>query len=205
MLSLLVGASRLGRAARSQTVDAIVYDTSGLVDPAQGGLALKQAVIDLLQPSVVFGIQRAGELEPLLVSLRRSSGVRVIDLCPAPQTRRRDVAARQAHRAEQFARYFSSSGGGKAGHTLMVDWSRLAVYPAPRFVLHSLLALEDRDGYALGLGIVFDADLQEKRVEVHTPLDSLVGVDALRLGDLIVDPRTFRDRALPAKHSGGSA
>lgn len=78
MLPLLVGASRLERAARAQGVDTTVYDTSGLVDPGQGGLALKQAEIDLLQPSVVFAIQRSAELESLLVPLRWSSSVRVI-------------------------------------------------------------------------------------------------------------------------------
>jgi polynucleotide 5'-kinase involved in rRNA processing len=198
MLPLLVGASRLERAAHAQGVDAIVYDTSGLVDPGQGGFALKQAKIDLLRPSVVFAIQRAAELEPLLVPLRRSASVRVIDIRPAPLARRRDVLARQAHRAERFAKHFAPVEGGGSGHVLAVDWARLAVYPGPRFVSHRLLALEDQFGYTLGLGIVADSDLREKRVRVYTPLGSLAGVEALRLGDLAVDPRTYRDYRLPA-------
>jgi hypothetical protein len=35
-----------------------------------------------------------------------------------------------------------------------------------------------------------------RRVRLRTPLTSLSGVDAIRLGDLLVDPETFRDQRL---------
>jgi polynucleotide 5'-kinase involved in rRNA processing len=199
MLPLLVGAWHLVRAAQQVGAQTVVYDTSGLVDPGQGGLALKLAKIDLLRPTAVFAIQRGRELESLLVPLRRSRRVRVVDLCQAPTARRRDVLTRRAHRAAQFARYFAP--GGEAAGELTVDWGRLAVFAAPRFGLNGLLALENAQGFALGLGIVRQHDARARQVRLYTPLASLEGVEALHLGDVAVDPLTFEDRPLAGERS----
>jgi polynucleotide 5'-hydroxyl-kinase GRC3/NOL9 len=190
MLPLLSGAARLVEAARQAGAETVVYDSCGLVDPAYGGLALKLAKIDLLQPSAVLAIQRRDELESLLVPLRRSRRTRVIDLCPSPAVTKRGVPTRQAYRAAQYARHF---GGGR---TMEIDWRALAVFPAPRFDLHRLLAFEDRDGFVVALGIVIDRDADRRRVMVHTALASVDGVGALHLGDVLLDPQTFQDRPL---------
>lgn len=190
MLNVLVGAARLTEAARRMGVDAIVYDTCGLVDPARGGSVLKLSKVDLLRPTVVFAIQRGYELESLLVPLRRSRRVRVVDLRPAPNVRRRDVSARRAHRAARFAGYFADA------RPLAVNWGRLAVFPSPNFVQHRLVSLEDADGFSLGLGVVVESDPRVRQVTLYTPLASPEGVDALRLGDVLVDPNTFDDRRL---------
>ena len=190
MLPVLVGAARLVQAAQTHGADAIVYDTSGLVSPAEGGLNLKLSKIDLLRPSVVFAIQRERELEPLLVALRRSHRMRVVDLHPSPSIKPRNTLTRQTYRASQFAQYF------RASRPLTVDWEQLAVVPSPSFIFHRLAALEDADGFTLGLGIVQVADLRTKQVELLTPLKTLEGIDTLRLGDLTLDPQTFRDQPL---------
>jgi polynucleotide 5'-hydroxyl-kinase GRC3/NOL9 len=190
MLPLLVGAGRLTSATYEAGAETVVYDTCGLVDPACGGLALKLAKVDLLRPAAIFALQRGRELEPLLLPLRRSNRVRVIDLRPVRDVRRRDVPARQAYRAAQFARYFAT------GKPLAVDWGRLAVFRSQSLMPHRLVALEDVDGFALGLGIVLDNDVQARHAVLYTPLASLAGVDALRLGDVIVDPQTFRDQRI---------
>jgi len=205
MLPLLVGASQLVRAAWDAGAETIVYDTTGLVDPVRGGLALKLAMVDLLRPTTVFAIQRSQELESLLIPLRRSRRVRVIDLNPAPVSRRRDVPTRQAHRARQFAAYFAAAGDVGARHLLTADWGRLAVFPTSRFFLDRLVALEDASGFVLGLGIVLQSDIRARQVTLYTPLASLVGVNALRLGDVVVDPRTFRDQRLTAMRERLSA
>jgi polynucleotide 5'-hydroxyl-kinase GRC3/NOL9 len=190
MLPLVVGAARLVRAARDAGVQRIIYDTSGLVNPAQGGLSLKLAKIDLLQPAAVFAIQRARELEPLLIPLRLSQRTHVIDLHPSVAVRPRYPPARQAHRAVQFANYFATA------RLLPVDWSRLAVFPAPHFQFSRLVALEDNDGFVLGLGIVLGSDTSARQVALSTPLESLTAVKVLRLGNLTIDPETFRDQRL---------
>jgi polynucleotide 5'-kinase involved in rRNA processing len=190
MLPMLVSGSRLVQAAQGVGAEMIVYDTTGLVDPAQGGAALKLAKIDLLRPTAVFAIQHGQELESLLLPLRRSRRVRVVDLQPSPARQTRDRPTRQDHRASQFAKYFASA------RSLVIDWSRLAVLPSPRFILNRLAALEDANGFTLGLGIVEQVDGKSRQVTLKTPLDSLDKVDTLRLGDLVLEPQMFRDQWL---------
>jgi polynucleotide 5'-hydroxyl-kinase GRC3/NOL9 len=190
MLPTLVGAHKLVQRARQAGATAIVFDTTGLVDAAQGGGELKRAKVDLVRPAAVVGIQRGSELEHLLVPLRRSRSTRVIDLPASRATRRREVPIRQEHRAARFGAYFQ---GARA---LEVVWQQLAVFPAPAFTPHRLVALEDSSGFTLGLGIVTGSDLTRGAVTLYTPLSSLEGVDGIRLGDLALDPRTFRESRL---------
>jgi polynucleotide 5'-hydroxyl-kinase GRC3/NOL9 len=190
MLPLVVGAGRLVEAAQEAGAEAVIYDTSGLVDPAQGGLSLKLAKIDLLQPEAVIAIQRTDELEPLLAPLRRSQRTRLFELCPAPAVTPRDQATRQAHRAAQFGRYFAGA------RLLHIEFGHLAVLPEPNIAFNQLIALEDAAGFTLGLGIVRQADLSARQLTLLTPLTTSEGVDALHLGDLAVDPWTWRDQPL---------
>jgi polynucleotide 5'-hydroxyl-kinase GRC3/NOL9 len=190
MLETVVGAHKLVEKARSEGATAIVVDTTGLVAPSHGGGALKRALVELLRPEIVVALQRGSELEHLLVPLRRSHRTRVIDRVVAEAVQRRDVAARRKHRAKQFRGAFETAG------SLEVNWLSLAVIPFPSFSQHRVVALEDKDGFALALGIVTGLERSRHTVELHTPLASLEQVDALRIGDLTVDPQTFRDRRL---------
>ena len=190
MLPVLTVAARLTGAARQAGAQVIIYDTTGLVDPSRGGIALKLAKIDLLRAPVVVAIQRERELEPLLAPLRRSRRVQVVELPPSPAARFRERDERQANRAEVFAGYFNKAS------SLLIHWPQFAVFPAPRFHLNRLVSMEDEEGHALALGIVTEIDRTARRVRLKTPLASLNGVDAIRLGDLVVDPETFRDQRL---------
>ena len=189
MLDFVVGGWRLVQAARQAGAAAVLYDTCGLVDPEQGGLALKLAKIDLLRPAAVFAIQRERELEPLLVPLRRSRRTQVVDLRPSIAVRRRARPARQANRARRYAGYFAGAG------ELVVDWSRLAVFPLPRFSINRLIALEDVGGFALNLGIILGIDRQARQLTLLAHPQNLRHVSALHVGDVEIDPGTFRDRA----------
>jgi polynucleotide 5'-kinase involved in rRNA processing len=184
----LASTVRLAEAAHSAGAQVVVHDTSGLVDPRQGGTALKLAEIAILRPSIVVGLQRRSELEALLLPLRRSRRTRVVDLPLSRAVVRRDTEARRAHRAAQFRQHFSAAA------VTTVAWGRLAVLPAPGMGRHRLLAFEDVDGAVLGLGIVLSSDAAQRQAEVYTPLSSLARVDVMHLGDLLVDPETFEDR-----------
>ena len=190
MLSVLVAAARLAEVGRGAGAAYIVYDTSGLVDPAAGGLALKWAKIDLLKPTAIIALQRDRELEPLLEPLRRGRRVRLLELPASPYARPRDIETRRAHRARQFARYFA------AAQPQTLHYHRLAVFPRPDFRFQQLAALESSAGFVLGLGVVQRADLAERRLTLITPLTSFARVAALRLGDLLVDPISGRDERI---------
>jgi len=190
MLPMLVGAFRLRQAASQGEEPPVVYDTCGLIDPAQGGVSLKLAKIDLLRPSLLIALQRDGELEPLLAPLRSSHRVQLVELPVAAEARPKDQLTRQAYRRGQFARYFAEA------QELSLSWHRLAVFPRPFFHRHQLVALEDVQGFTLGLGIVLAFQPEERRLRVWTPVPSLAGVDALRLGDLLLDPVTLEERRM---------
>ncbi|MCX7856155.1 MAG: polynucleotide 5'-hydroxyl-kinase [Anaerolineae bacterium] len=187
MLPTLIGVHKLARRAQELGATVTVLDTTGLIAPEQGGPALKQAKVDLLEPCAVFAIQRGNELEPILGPLRRSARTRVVELPAAPAVRPRDMLARRAHRARLFARYFADA------YPLEISWARLAVFPAPCFSRYRLVAMEDRRGFALALGIVLEADQPRKTVLLLTPAHSLNEVDALRIGDLWINPETWED------------
>jgi polynucleotide 5'-kinase involved in rRNA processing len=114
----------------------------------------------------------------------------VVEFASSPAARQRKREDRQESRAKRFADYFR-----QANH-LLVNWPQFAVFPAPRFHLHRVLAMEDHDGFALGLGIVVEIDRISRRIGLQSSLASMGGVDAIRLGDLVVDPETFRDQRL---------
>jgi polynucleotide 5'-kinase involved in rRNA processing len=190
MLQVLVGAARLVQAAYEAGAQVVIYDTTGLIDPGQGGAHLKQSKIDLLRPSVVFAIQNKEELESLLRPLRSSSRTQVVEMRPSPAAQWRDPPARRAYRAERFARYFADA------RPTTVDWGQIAVFPAPAFSLNRLVALEDREGFALGLGIVVQFERKSRQVTFLTPLEPLNNIDAIHVGDVEVDPQTFEDRAI---------
>lgn len=188
MLPTVIGLHKLVRRAQELGATAVVVDTTGLVAAEQAGHTLKHAKVDLLEPTAVFAIQRGCELEHILVPLRRSARTRVVDLMAAPAVRPRDFAARRAHRAAAFRRYFADAA------PLEVPWGRLAVFPAPVFSPGRLVALEDVQGFALALGIVLETDAANRTVSLLTPARSLEGVDAVRLGDLWLDPATGEER-----------
>jgi len=190
MLAVLTCAARLLGAAREAGVQVVIFDTTGLVDPARGGVYLKLAKIDLLRPAVLFAMQRQQELEPLLMPLRRSRRTQLVELSPSPAAHRRDISVRKAHRAAQFGHYFTDAS------QLRVNWTQFAVLPAPRFNLHRLVAMEDAFGFTIGLGIVLEIDRIYRQVTLHSPVPSVNGVDAIRLGDVTVDPETLEDRIL---------
>jgi polynucleotide 5'-hydroxyl-kinase GRC3/NOL9 len=186
-LPMLVGAARLAQSAFMRDARLLVLDSSGFIDPQAGALALKQAEIELLQPAMVFALQREQELEALLLPLRRSRRARLVVFQPVPSIHRRSPIERRSNRQARFSLYFQKSV------RLEVDWSALAVWPVPRFSLNRLVALEDQASFTLGLGIVVDINRPRRKITLLTPLASLHGVTALRLGDLALDPHTFMD------------
>lgn len=186
-LPMLVGSARLAQTAFTAGAHFLVLDTSGFIDAQAGALALLHAQIDLLQPVVVFALQHYQELETLLLPLRRSQRIRLKVVKSASGAQTRDMNRRRAYRQERFSRYFQ-----KSVH-LEANWSRLAVWPVPRFSLNRLVALEDRTGFTLGLGIIVAIDRLRRSVTLQTPLASMDGVSALRIGDLNLDPLTYAE------------
>lgn len=187
MLPLVVGAGRLARRALEAGVETLIVDTTGLVDPAHGGVALKHALVNQLQPTTLLAFQRAGELEPILAPLRRLPCPRVVELPVDDTIRRRDVGARRAHRANTFRRYFAGAG------LVRLSLRERAVFEGRAFAPRRLLALQDADGFALALGVIQAYDQARDDLEVCTPLTNPRAVASIRLGAIAVDVASGRE------------
>lgn len=188
MLPMLSGAARLSQAALEGKADLLLYDSSGLVDPQQGGAALKRALVDVLQPATIVAIQRRKELQELLRGWRHS-GLRLNEMAPSPDVKQRNATDRQAYRARRFRRYFQSA------HRLALPQQHFAMLPSPRWRRNQVAALRDREGFTLALGIVLGEEDQGTLI-VRTPLSDPAPVAILEMGDLLLDPETFRDEGL---------
>ena len=191
MLPMLVGGVKLIKAAEEGGKDLVIYDTSGLIDPNQGGIALKSAKIDSLNPSAVIAIQsEASELEPLLYPYRRSKRIRIIDLKPSTVVLKKSQEHRLLHRSQLYRNYFKDS------HFLTIDWNTCPIFPIPRFSMNRLIAFEDRNGFTVSLGIVTDLDRVKGQVTIYTPMQSMRNINAIRIGDMSLEITTFRDQRI---------
>jgi polynucleotide 5'-kinase involved in rRNA processing len=186
MLPLLMAVAGLVEIARRRQIRTIIYDTTGLIDPGQGGVALKLAKIGLLRPENLIAIRRRDELEPIIAPLRRSSLTRLIEIEASTETRRRMAPSRQRYRAARFAEHFAGA------HLLHADLVRFPALQLGCPMLHQLLAFEDAGGNALSLGISARIDRIAGTATILTPINSLDEVKIIRSGDVIVDPETFR-------------
>jgi polynucleotide 5'-hydroxyl-kinase GRC3/NOL9 len=176
MLPTVIGAYRLQQKALALGAEAIVVDTTGLVDRAQGGKALKQWKIELLAPGMVIGLQRKSELEPILWPLRHDGRVQSLELGVSPHVLERAREARIARRRERLARYLDGA------QPRLVELRRTPVYDLERLAVGALLAFQDADGFCLALGVVEEADRLGGKVIICTPLSSLEGVASVRFG-----------------------
>ncbi len=188
MLPVIVGAQRLKEAARQSGADVILYDTSGFIDPVRGGMYLKQAKIDTLQPSLVIALQQERELELLLKPLRHHPGIRLVELTPVESVRSRNMTERRDCRTEKFAKAFREGG------LLNVRWTSLAVWPRPYFDTGRLVAFCDSSGFTRGLGVVFNVEPEKREITVKTTLRSLEGIFALKTGSVRLDLNSFSEK-----------
>jgi polynucleotide 5'-hydroxyl-kinase GRC3/NOL9 len=186
MLPLVVGAGRLARRALEAGAEAVVVDTTGLVQAIHGGVALKHALVDQLQPETLLALRRGDELEEILDPLRKLPRPRVIELPVCQAVRRRETPERQEHRARAFRRYFDGAG------VVRLSLSKRAVFGGRAFAPRRLLALQDADSFALALGVVVAYDPAHDELDARAPLKDLRAVASVQLGAIGVDAATGR-------------
>ncbi len=176
MLPTLVGCKRLQDRALALGAEAIVVDTNGLVERAQGGKALKGWKIELLAPALVIALQRGSEMEPILWPLRRDGRVRLLDFRVSPQAVRRSREQRIARRRECLAAYV------RQARQHVVAMNRIAVYDLEYMAPSALLALQDAEGFCLGLGVVQEIDRGAGSIALRSPLPGMDRVASIRFG-----------------------
>ncbi len=179
MLPLVVGAHRLQRRAQALEVTTLVVDTTGLVDPTAGGVALNHSLIELLEPAALVGLRQGAELEPILRPWHHHPRLQVFELPAVPQAMTKPREARIRRRHQRWLRYFDQAGPLKLSLRYL---PHLAVFGLEKASPGQLLALQDKEGFALGLGIIESYDRRAQELVLHTPLTDLEGVCSLRIG-----------------------
>lgn len=182
MLPMVVGVKKLQERARQLETNTLVVDTTGLVTQEAGGGALKQWKIALLEPAIVVAIQRHGELVHILTPLIRNPTLKVHILPVAKAVARRPVEDRVKRRQEQFRRYFADAA------PLKISYSRLPVYGLEQVGRHRLVALQDRSGFTLALGVIMEISARE--MVILTPARDAARTVSLRTGSLLLNPDT---------------
>jgi polynucleotide 5'-hydroxyl-kinase GRC3/NOL9 len=187
MLSTVIGARKLQAKAQEMGAEVIVVDTTGLVDRAAGGGALKHWKIELLQPSALVSLARGPELEHILWPWRRDRRVRVHELRVSKHVNERNRETRIHYREERFRNYF-----GRAG-TLKVPIRSAVVFGIEEMSRGRVLAFQDEGGFALALGIAQKYERSSQTLAVRTPLTSMEKVSSIRFGTLKLDPVTGQE------------
>jgi polynucleotide 5'-hydroxyl-kinase GRC3/NOL9 len=187
MLPMVVGSHLLQQKGLALGAEVIVVDTTGLVDWAQGGKALKQWKIELLAPTVVAGLQRNEELEPILWPLRKDGRVRTVELPVSPHVRERSREARINRRRDRLSQYFQGA------QSRQVSLGTTAIYDVERLAVGALLAFQEAHGFILGLGVVEEIGGRGDTLVVRTPLTRLDQVASLRFGTVRWDLANQRE------------
>ena len=191
MLTMLTAISRLVRKGFRQKAEVILYDTDGLIDPQQGGIYYKFALIELLVPQTICLLSIENELQPLLNYFLRQSRTAVYHFRASAAVQPRSPEVRRQYRTNQLAAYFATA------KFLELNWHEMPVWPGPRFFPNQLLALTDRDGYCLSLAILLDHQAETRQLRLLTPLSTLEPIAALHLSRLSLDPQTFQTQFIP--------
>ncbi|MFZ5918791.1 MAG: Clp1/GlmU family protein [Chloroflexota bacterium] len=189
MLPVVVGAHKLQDWAVRQGAQVVVMDTSGMVDAAVGGGALKQWKIELLQPTTLIALARGAELEHILLPLRRRPSLRLYEWPVAAAVGEKSRQARIAHRQACFRRYFADA----SSHDLSLE--KLPVIGLDGALRGRLLALQDEAGFALALAVIENLDARRRTLTVRTPFPAVATAASLRVGDLWLETASGRQLA----------
>jgi polynucleotide 5'-hydroxyl-kinase GRC3/NOL9 len=183
VLEHVVATAKLVDLARTES-QMVVVDTTGAVSGVVGQ-TLKYHKMELCRPDVVVGLQRGGELEPLVGMLRRFFNADVELSGADPEVRPASAEERRARRAAAFAAAFAAP---------LERWRVRPTVFAPTLpagldlarLAHVLVGLTDGTGRCLGLGVLEHED-GILRVLTNTGEE----MRGLRLGSLTIDLSTW--------------
>lgn len=198
LLPLVVGARRLLDRARSEGVELVVVDTTGLVTGVYAQV-LKYQKIELLQPDLVIGLARGQELEPLLGIVRRFFAADVVGLRVHPEVAATSVEQRAHNREQAMRRYFTAP---------LQRWRvKPAVFmPALPALFdlavldHIVVGLSDGKGGCMGIGYL-EHLAEEGALRLISPVPE--APKALILGSVRLE-ESFRARRVDLRHLLGS-
>lgn len=180
LLPALVGAKKVLDLAVSRC-EKLVIDTTGLIAGPLGRV-FKHYKIELLNPDVIIGLERASELDHILGPLK--SGKRtIIRLKTRKAVSYKTPAARAGYRQEAFRRYFLDS------RQVEIRLDRVGVRHTRAdeggTTVGRIISLRDGDK-DLALGFVVRRSMQGNSLVIRAPLESKVRFTTVLIGEAVV-------------------
>ncbi|HEX9892093.1 MAG TPA: Clp1/GlmU family protein [Actinomycetota bacterium] len=198
LLALAVGTRLMVERARQDGADMVIVDTTGLVTGVYAQI-LKYHKLTLLQPDLVVGLERGGELEPLLGIVRRFSAAEMVTLPVHTDVVPTSVEQRAANREQAMASYFSEPLQRWRVKPTVFMPSLPALFDLSALD-HLVVGLSDGKGGCLGVGYLEHLP-DEGALRLISP--SSEGPKALILGSVRLEDG-FRARRVDLRNLFGS-
>ena len=167
----------------SKVAEKIIIDTPGFI-AGLAAAALWWTVQRILQPESILAVQRENELNDILSGLKNLSSQIELIRCP-PQIRPKSPQVRRSYRQKVFNKYFQQSC------LYNIDLTEVTIQSTRNFgresLIRRLVALRDKYGTDLAVGIIDDLQKDGKVVTVRVPKLDINRVSCLVMGDVTVD------------------
>jgi polynucleotide 5'-hydroxyl-kinase GRC3/NOL9 len=198
LLPLVTSLARLHVRARGEGAEFVVVDTSGMVSGIYGQL-VKYHKVEMLQPDLVVGLQRGGELDPLLGVIQRFFTTEVVPLGVHPGVVSAGVEQRAAHRETAMRDYLA---GGL--HRFRIKPTVFMPALPPLFDLAQLdrllVGMSDGSGWFTGIGYL-EHSAADGILRLISPVAD--APKALRLGSVRLE-ESFRLRRVDLRNLFGT-
>lgn len=189
LLQTVVGVKKLVDKSLQEGAEVVVVDTTGLVS---GGAAweLKFHKIELTDARCIVALERARELEDILLPHERRAGRKLYRLPVFEQTKARSYEQRREYRRQRFEEYFRDA----KNKSLSLRNIRL-VNPHDKTIQKGesdafkrlLVGLNDDGNFSIALGVIGNIDLKKGRIRLLTPLEASRDVRLIRLGSVKIE------------------
>lgn len=182
LLQTITGVVRLAERARRRGAQAVLIDTTGLVEGA-AARTLKVQIAQATGADQVVALERQHELSPLL-ALLAADGREIRRTGVSKVARETTEAERRNHRRDRFAAHFQDARSRflSPRRIFRPDWSAAR---SKDLEVGQVLGHLDGHGFCIGLGIV--REVHSDRVEVLTAVSD-VPIVRSQVGDFHLDP-----------------
>ncbi len=107
LLPIIVGIKKMIDRAKSDGVDIIVIDTTGMVKGI-GGRVLKEYIVELIAPATVIALSRNNELEHILRVIEKKN-ITLYRFTSSEKVKPKDMKQRKYNREKKFRKYFENA------------------------------------------------------------------------------------------------
>jgi len=167
----------------SEAAKLIIVDTPGFIH-GPAAAALWWTVQQILKSGSILAVQRNNELSGILVGFE-SIGTKLELISSPPDMPLKSRQNRQSYRQSIFAKYFRGSD------VYNISLTEVAVQRDRTFasdnLVRRLLALRDRNGTDLAIGVITDWRQNDNIVVVRAPKLDIKQVRCLVIGDVSID------------------